>query len=162
MVQALVITVPERQESFEIIRKLLAPFGIQCDMLPAVDARKPEVLESLVPKTSLLTQFLLRKPRNSHYEISTPGGIGCASSHLKAWSIIAQQHEPFLVVEDDFRLDSNMDPMEMKKIISGCMRLVRFNVFDYITLGHHYPAYTLQSKETFVTRIVSPFFGTSL
>jgi GR25 family glycosyltransferase involved in LPS biosynthesis len=59
-------------------------------MLPAVDARNPKVLDSLRPKTSLLTQFLLGKPRNSHYEICTPGAIGCAASHLNAWEIIAR------------------------------------------------------------------------
>jgi hypothetical protein len=48
MLTGFVITVGERQSNFDRIQQMMRKFGYEMYKLDAVDARKPEVLESIL------------------------------------------------------------------------------------------------------------------
>ena len=66
MLTGFVITVGERQSNFNRIQQMMRKFGYEMYKLDAVDARKPEVLESILDQVPVGVQFNLGRSRQTH------------------------------------------------------------------------------------------------
>lgn len=71
MLDALVITVKERESRVSSIQKELEPFSIKCHVLEAIDARKSSVYNTLKPFIPKHVLFQMGKQRKLHREVNT-------------------------------------------------------------------------------------------
>jgi glycosyl transferase family 25 len=77
--------------------------------LSAVDASTLDTIHH--PSVSLLTAHnILKKTRRAHYEIDTPGAVGCSLSHFKAWKYLEEaQKDAIIVLEDDCNIPTDFN-----------------------------------------------------
>lgn len=73
----------------------------------AVDGSKLDIQND--DRIPLITKRnIKRKIRRAHEELSTPGGIGAALSHIAVWEWVVQNQAPItLVMEDDAKVPQN-------------------------------------------------------
>jgi glycosyl transferase family 25 len=75
--------------------------------LERFDAIDGKTIDIINDKRILLStkRNILNKQRRSHEELDSPGGVGCALSHIGIWQMMVQRQIPLLLVmEDDARL----------------------------------------------------------
>ena len=160
--RAFVITIKDRIDSFNVIKDQLKQIGVEAIMLPAFDARKPENLSSVMEQVSPMLSYFLGRNRFAHWQVNSPGAIGCAKSHLNAWKMISEQPGPCLVVEDDFRLSPHNKKEDLEKALASCKALLDTGELDYILMCHGISDSIKKPKKPFVLRVLTPFAGTQI
>ena len=74
------------------------------------EATDGKTLDIATDKRILLStkRNILKKKRRSHEELDSPGGVGCALSHIAIWQLMVQRQIPtLLVIEDDAALPND-------------------------------------------------------
>jgi glycosyl transferase family 25 len=74
------------------------------------EATDGKTLDIATDKRILLStkRNILKKQRRSHEELDSPGGVGCALSHISIWQQMVQRQIPILlVIEDDASLPND-------------------------------------------------------
>jgi glycosyl transferase family 25 len=74
------------------------------------EATDGKTLDIATDKRILLStkRNILKKQRRSHEELDSPGGVGCALSHIAIWQEMVQRQVPItLVIEDDAALPND-------------------------------------------------------
>lgn len=159
--RALVIVLPDRRQRLFEIQEALGD-AAECEPLEAVDARKAETLEQLLPIVDAETRFNLGRGRQMHVQISTRGAVGCFASHMRAWRAAAAAQTPTLVVEDDFVLDPAATPAELRSVLGAARRLLEAGELDLVSLGYIETGPRVRRFKKDIVRTLTPFFGTQM
>lgn len=112
MIDLYVINLDRAPERWNELQHNFQAFpSYQLRRFPAVDGKTftPTQIKELV--TPRAFYVLHRKFRLCHEDFTTVGAIGCFLSHLQLWKECVQQNKPLFIVEDDFRMNSSMDPL---------------------------------------------------
>jgi GR25 family glycosyltransferase involved in LPS biosynthesis len=83
----LIICMPERRESGELLRRTFENMGMDARIVDAVIGSDESVLKTIMPHVGLVARATLGNPRSSHFQTNRPGALGCYASHLKALKI---------------------------------------------------------------------------
>jgi hypothetical protein len=158
VLEALVISLPERKANVQAIRAQLEPYGVKVTELEAFDARIPANLQKEEAKLVATQFFQINKPRSQHSQAATPGAIGVFLSYRRAWTRIAAMSRPCLVLEDDFELNESLGSDVIRQYLDQSVSLLEQETFDCICMtGNLGVARKAVESKRGIVRMISPF-----
>ena len=107
-IPAMCISLKRREDRWTKFRG--QPAARELPNLQRHEATDGKTLDIATDKRILLStkRNILKKKRRSHEELDSPGGVGCALSHIAIWQLMVQRQIPtLLVIEDDAALPND-------------------------------------------------------
>ena len=93
-----VISLPSAKDRQQRISAQLSKAGIEFEVFMGVDGR--------IGKHPLFNHYNEKRRIKIKGEPMLPGQLGCFASHFLLWQRCANEREPFIVLEDDAKIDS--------------------------------------------------------